>query len=137
MSGTSPLTSVTPSVSHQCFTIPTTLRATTNFPHQLAVDKRYHAACPKVLYRANNDRLVLPKIYLDQVDHKHLYMAFQNQVGGSMLVVTLDLWCNLVHCLKVWLVFSGGTCPRVHLWLLHDLAGLLVCAGSLLRVVQR
>lgn len=53
-------------------------------PHQLAVDKRYHAACPKVLYRANDDRPVFPKIYLDQVDHKHVYMAFQNQVGGSM-----------------------------------------------------
>lgn len=84
-------------------------------PRQLAVDKHYHAACPKVLYRANDDRPVFPKIYLDQVDHKHLYMAFENQVGGSMEVVTLDLWCPLVHCLKVWLLFSGETRPRVHL----------------------
>lgn len=73
-------------------------------PHQLAVDKRYHAACPKVLYRANDDHPVFPKIYLDQVDHKHLYMAFQNEVGGSMEVVSLDLWC---------IVSKSGCCFQV------------------------
>lgn len=52
-------------------------------PHQLAVDKRYHAACPKVLYRANDDRQLFSKIYLDQVDQKHLYIAFKNQVGRA------------------------------------------------------
>lgn len=73
-------------------------------PHQLAVDKSYHAACPKVLYRANDDRRVFPKIYLDEVDHKHLYVAFQNQVGGSVQVLTLDLWC---------IVSERGWCVQV------------------------
>ncbi|XP_062299773.1 plexin-C1 isoform X2 [Scomber scombrus] len=47
---------------------------------KLAVDKNYHTTCPKVLYRANDDHKVFPKIHLDEVDHKHLYVAFQNQM---------------------------------------------------------
>ncbi|KAM9334614.1 plexin-C1-like [Symphorus nematophorus] len=47
---------------------------------KLAVDKNYHTACPRVLYRAIGDRQVLPKIHLDQVDVKHVYVPFQNQM---------------------------------------------------------
>ncbi|KAI3366468.1 hypothetical protein L3Q82_000601 [Scortum barcoo] len=47
---------------------------------KLAVDKNFHTACPRVLYRANDDRKVFPKIHLDQVDHKHVYLPFRNQV---------------------------------------------------------
>ncbi|XP_053170200.1 plexin-C1-like [Scomber japonicus] len=47
---------------------------------KLAVDNNYHTTCPKVLYRANDDHKVFPKIHLDKVDHKHLYVAFQNQM---------------------------------------------------------
>ncbi|KAI3366903.1 hypothetical protein L3Q82_009548, partial [Scortum barcoo] len=47
---------------------------------KLAVDKNFHTACPRVLYRANDDRQVFPKIHLDQVDHKHVYLPFRNQV---------------------------------------------------------
>ncbi|KAM9334613.1 plexin-C1 [Symphorus nematophorus] len=47
---------------------------------KLAVDKNYRTACPRVLYRANDDRQVLPKIHLDQVDLKHVYVPFQNQM---------------------------------------------------------
>ncbi|CAK6959864.1 Hypothetical predicted protein [Scomber scombrus] len=47
---------------------------------KLAVDNNYHTTCPKVLYRANDDHKVFPKIHLDEVDHKHLYVAFQNQM---------------------------------------------------------
>ncbi|KAI3366917.1 hypothetical protein L3Q82_009557 [Scortum barcoo] len=46
----------------------------------LAVDKNFHTACPRVLYRASDDRKVFPKIHLDQVDHKHVYLPFRNQV---------------------------------------------------------
>lgn len=48
---------------------------------QLAVDKNYHTACPRVLYRANDKLQVFPKLHLDQVDHKHVYVALRNQVG--------------------------------------------------------
>ncbi|XP_068611384.1 plexin-C1 [Brachionichthys hirsutus] len=47
---------------------------------KLAVDMNLHTACTRVLYRADGDRRVLPKLHLDQVDHKHLYVPFQNQV---------------------------------------------------------
>ncbi|XP_053200175.1 plexin-C1 [Scomber japonicus] len=47
---------------------------------KLAVDNNYHTTCPKVLYRANHDHKVFPKIHLDEVDDKYLYVAFQNQM---------------------------------------------------------
>ncbi|XP_070784822.1 plexin-C1 [Enoplosus armatus] len=47
---------------------------------KLAVDKNYYTACPRVLYRANDDRQVLPKILLDQMDRKHVYVPFRNQM---------------------------------------------------------
>ncbi|XP_051248762.1 plexin-C1-like [Dicentrarchus labrax] len=47
---------------------------------KLAVDKDYHTTCPRVLYRANDDRQVFPKMQLDQVDHKHVYVPFKNQM---------------------------------------------------------
>ncbi|XP_051248725.1 plexin-C1 isoform X7 [Dicentrarchus labrax] len=47
---------------------------------KLAVDKNYHTTCPRVLYRANDDRQVFPKMQLDQVDHKHVYVPFKNQM---------------------------------------------------------
>ncbi|XP_078099327.1 plexin-C1-like [Sander vitreus] len=49
---------------------------------KLAVDKNYHTTCPRVLYRASDDRQVFPKMHLDQVDLKHVYLPFQNQVGA-------------------------------------------------------
>ncbi|XP_068443123.1 plexin-C1-like [Clinocottus analis] len=47
---------------------------------KLAVDKNYQTTCPRVLYRANDDRQVFPKMLLDQVDLKHVYLPFQNQM---------------------------------------------------------
>ncbi|XP_068163545.1 plexin-C1 isoform X2 [Antennarius striatus] len=47
---------------------------------KLAVDKNYDTTCTRVLYRADDDRRVLPKLRLDRVDDKHVYIPFQNQV---------------------------------------------------------
>ncbi|XP_061570384.1 plexin-C1-like [Cololabis saira] len=47
---------------------------------KLVVDRNYHPACPEVLYRASDDRKVFPKIHLDPVDHKHVYVPFRNQM---------------------------------------------------------
>lgn len=102
-----------------------------NSPHQLAVDKNYHTACPKVLYRADQDHRVFPKIYLDQVDRKHVYLAFQNQVSASMEMVTCRCLVSKWRC-----VFSDKACPRVQLQLLHDRTRLLVLTRSVLCVVQ-
>ncbi|KAK5848791.1 hypothetical protein PBY51_008483 [Eleginops maclovinus] len=47
---------------------------------KLSVDQHYRSSCPTVLYRADDDRRVFPKMHLDPVDLKHVYMAFQNQL---------------------------------------------------------
>ncbi|KAM3850134.1 plexin-C1-like [Diretmus argenteus] len=47
---------------------------------KLAVDKSYQTACPRVVYRADGDRQVFPKMHLDQVDRKHVYVALRNQL---------------------------------------------------------
>ncbi|XP_055087506.1 plexin-C1-like [Periophthalmus magnuspinnatus] len=47
---------------------------------KLVVDKHYQSACPKVLYRANDDQEVFPKLHVDEVEHKHVYVAFTNQI---------------------------------------------------------
>ncbi|XP_041709526.2 plexin-C1-like isoform X1 [Coregonus clupeaformis] len=47
---------------------------------KLAVDKAYKPACPRVLYKSDDDRSVFPKMHLDPVDRKHVYMALRNQM---------------------------------------------------------
>ncbi|TNN54600.1 Plexin-C1 [Liparis tanakae] len=47
---------------------------------KLAVDQNYRALCPRVLYRADGDRQVFPRMLLDQVDLKHVYLPLQNQM---------------------------------------------------------
>ncbi|CAJ1054480.1 Hypothetical predicted protein [Xyrichtys novacula] len=48
---------------------------------KLAVDKNYQTICPKVLYKTSDDRQVFSKLRLDQVDLKHVYVPFQNQIN--------------------------------------------------------
>ncbi|XP_029901504.1 plexin-C1 isoform X2 [Myripristis murdjan] len=47
---------------------------------KLAVDKAFQSVCPRVLYKANDDRQVFPKMHLDQVDGKHVYVVLGNQM---------------------------------------------------------
>lgn len=47
---------------------------------KLVVDQKYNSACPKVLHRANDDDAVFPKLHVNEVDQKHLYVAFSNQI---------------------------------------------------------
>lgn len=47
---------------------------------KLSVDRNYHVACPTVLYRTSDDCKVLPKLHLDPVDRKHVYVPFRNQM---------------------------------------------------------
>lgn len=69
--------------------------------HQLAVDKNYRSPCPSVLYRANDDQTVRPKLHMDQVDRKHIYVPFQNQVGAPTTLANL-VWGSRRHfCSKV------------------------------------
>ncbi|KAM9328284.1 plexin-C1-like [Pholidichthys leucotaenia] len=47
---------------------------------KLAIDRNYHPACSTVLHIANDDRQVFPKLHLDPVDQKHMYLPFRNQM---------------------------------------------------------
>nr|XP_057933721.1 plexin-C1 isoform X2 [Doryrhamphus excisus] len=47
---------------------------------KLNVDKNHGTTCPTVLYWTDDDRKVFPRMHRDEVDHKHLYVAFGNMV---------------------------------------------------------
>ncbi|KAI4791238.1 hypothetical protein KUCAC02_034126, partial [Chaenocephalus aceratus] len=47
---------------------------------KLSVDQNFQSSCPGVLYRDDYDRRVFPKMHLDPVDLKHVYMSFENQM---------------------------------------------------------
>ncbi|XP_030576113.1 plexin-C1-like [Archocentrus centrarchus] len=64
---------------------------------KLAVDKNYHAACPTVLYGTNDDRKVFPKLHLDPVDHKHVYVPFRNQMK-RVRVSKCSTYTNVQEC---------------------------------------
>ncbi|XP_049892180.1 plexin-C1 isoform X8 [Epinephelus moara] len=64
---------------------------------KLAVDKNYHTTCPTVLYRANDDHKVFPKMHLDQVDLKHVYLPFQNQMK-RVPVSKCSTYTNVQDC---------------------------------------
>ncbi|XP_047431419.1 plexin-C1-like [Mugil cephalus] len=66
---------------------------------KLAVDRNYHPACPMVLYRTNDDRQVFPKIQLDPVDQKHVYVPFRNQMK-RVSVSKCSTYTNVQECLS-------------------------------------
>ncbi|XP_029016185.1 plexin-C1 isoform X2 [Betta splendens] len=66
---------------------------------KLVVDKNYHPACFTVLYKANDNHPVFPKIHLDQVDHKHVYVALRHQVK-RVPVSNCSTFTNLQECLS-------------------------------------
>ncbi|XP_041636511.1 plexin-C1 isoform X2 [Cheilinus undulatus] len=48
---------------------------------KLAVDKNFQTTCPKVLFKTKDDHRVFSKLHLDEVDLKHVYVPFQNQIN--------------------------------------------------------
>lgn len=101
---------------------------------QLAVDSNYNSPCPIVLYRANDDQKVFPRIHLDQVDQKHIYVPFQKQVGtlGGFARGSSSHCCS-----KTLLLLPPGkahACGQVQQ--LRRSGGLLVCSGPPLCVVH-
>lgn len=74
---------------------------------QLAVDKHYHSLCPEVLYRANDDLKVFPKLHLDQVTHRHIYVPVRNQVGVATNAPVDADWDLCAGCSKVLLSFRA------------------------------
>ncbi|KAL3976696.1 endonuclease G, mitochondrial [Sarotherodon galilaeus] len=64
---------------------------------KLSVDRKYHAACPTVLYRTSDDRKVFLKLHLDPVDHKHVYVPFRNQMK-RVPVSKCSTYTNVQEC---------------------------------------
>lgn len=59
---------------------------------QFVLDTDYKSGCPKVLYRADDDRMVFPKILFDPVDHNYIYIALRNQVSWNWSEVCQYIW---------------------------------------------
>ncbi|XP_070709669.1 plexin-C1 [Pempheris klunzingeri] len=64
---------------------------------KLAVDKNYHTACPGELYMANDDHQVFPKILLDPVDSRYVYVPFQKQMK-RVSVAKCSNYTNVQAC---------------------------------------
>ncbi|XP_035989442.1 plexin-C1-like, partial [Fundulus heteroclitus] len=80
---------------------------------KLAVDINHKPTCPKVLYRAGGKHK-FPKIHLDQVDPKHVYLQFENKIE-RVPVSKCGVHQNVKDCLSaqdphcVWCV-SADSC---------------------------
>ncbi|KAM4711719.1 plexin-C1 [Anableps anableps] len=66
---------------------------------KLSVDRNYQPSCPKILYRTSGDNKVFPKIQLDPVDQKHVYVPFKNQVR-RVPVSKCSTYQNVKDCLS-------------------------------------
>nr|XP_055046399.1 plexin-C1-like [Misgurnus anguillicaudatus] len=47
---------------------------------KLVLNEKFSPGCPTVLYRSDDDQEVLPRMHLDPVDNKHIYIALKNQM---------------------------------------------------------
>nr|XP_055046300.1 plexin-C1-like [Misgurnus anguillicaudatus] len=47
---------------------------------KVVLDEKFSPGCPTVLYRSDDDQKVLPRMHLDPIDNKHIYIALKNQI---------------------------------------------------------
>lgn len=47
---------------------------------QLVVSQNYKVLCPEVLYKPCDECKVFPRMQLDPVDQKHIYVPFEKKV---------------------------------------------------------
>ena len=57
---------------------------------QLTVDAKLQAQCLSVIWKAPDDRRVFPKMHLDPVGRKHVFVAVRDKVG----LWILEIICN-------------------------------------------
>uniref|UniRef100_A0A096M0Z7 Sema domain-containing protein n=1 Tax=Poecilia formosa TaxID=48698 RepID=A0A096M0Z7_POEFO len=77
---------------------------------KLPVDKNNRPGCPKELHRASGNQKLFPKILLDPVDQKHMYLTFKNKikrvpVSNCGEYTTVGDCCVDPHC--VWCVSTN------------------------------
>ena len=54
---------------------------------QLTVDAKLQAQCLSVIWKAPDDRRVFPKMHLDPVGRKHVFVAVRDKVGSWILEI--------------------------------------------------
>ena len=66
---------------------------------QLTVDSRLRAQCLSVIWKAPDDRRVFPKMHLDPVGRKHVFLAVRDKVGSWILGIPCSFSSlNVVLC---------------------------------------
>lgn len=108
VSGTSLPTLVTPSVSHQCFTVPTTLRTRTNFSSPAGCGQTLSRGLSKGAVQSQRRPPCVSQNIPGSSGSQTCLHGFSKpgrwiHVGGNI--------GSLAHCLKVWLVFQVKRVP--------------------------
>ncbi|XP_053341774.1 plexin-C1 [Clarias gariepinus] len=73
---------------------------------KFVLDTDYKSGCPKVLYRADDDRMVFPKILFDPVDHNYIYIALRNQIK-RVAVAECGMYSTMTACIGSMDPFCG------------------------------
>ncbi|KAF5901676.1 plexin-C1-like, partial [Clarias magur] len=73
---------------------------------QFVLDTDYKSGCAKVLYRADDDRMVFPKILFDPVDHNYIYIALRNQIK-RVAVAECGMYSTMRACIGSMDPFCG------------------------------
>ncbi|XP_043093844.1 plexin-C1-like [Puntigrus tetrazona] len=53
---------------------------------RLVLDERFTPGCPTVLFKSDDERAVLPRMHLDPVDFKHVYIALREQLRRVSII---------------------------------------------------
>uniref|UniRef100_A0A9J8BWL0 Plexin C1 n=3 Tax=Cyprinus carpio carpio TaxID=630221 RepID=A0A9J8BWL0_CYPCA len=53
---------------------------------KLVLDEKFTPGCPKVLFKSDDERAVLPRMHFDPVDFKHIYIALKKQLRRESIV---------------------------------------------------
>ncbi|XP_057180417.1 plexin-C1-like [Triplophysa rosa] len=73
---------------------------------KLVLDERFSPGCPTVLYRSDDDQEFLPRMHLDPVDSKYIYIALKNQIR-RVPVVQCVKHTSLRNCRAAFEPFCG------------------------------
>ncbi|XP_024150394.2 plexin-C1 [Oryzias melastigma] len=89
---------------------------------KLVVSQNYDVLCPKVLYKASDDRKVFPRMQLDPVDQRHIYVPFEKKVLSSLSIYAQ------VMCAWYFKNIHKRLYPcRFYVFLCHNAANTKVC----------
>ncbi|KAL6473651.1 hypothetical protein MHYP_G00172120 [Metynnis hypsauchen] len=64
---------------------------------KIVLDKALNSGCVTVLYKSIDDRMVFPRMHVDPVDHKYIYIASKNQIR-RVAVFQCGVYSTLTDC---------------------------------------